>query len=260
MRAGWNPGRRNRNVGTKGHGHSSNNKLVIPEARHEHRRFYELLSSYVVVKRQVVDKELTFFVEPTRLGWFYPCTVDDICCALSQLPSEHIATFDMVVMRQPTRKQRVLSAVWGRAVFEFDAPNCSGAAVVLEAQTDEPLAWPVSLSPERVRELDRLRADGHQIHKSTRNIVISTTPDSLRNTVLCRTLLHEVGHHVDHSQRSAEEWQDRTPTERENYAHRYAAEMLERFKKLGAMPFVQRIDEAGLLRDGLNPEWFQGIR
>ena len=256
MRAGWNPGRRNRNVGTKAHGHGTDNKLVIPEARHEHRRFYELLSSYVVVKHRVGDTELRFLIEPTRSGWFYPCTVDDICCMLSHLPSEHVATFDMVVMRQPTRKQRVLSAVWGRAVFVFDTPDFSGAAIVLEAQTVEPLAWPISLSPERMRELDRLRGDGHEIHKAKRRFEISPTPDSLRNTVLYRTLLHELGHHVDHSGRSAQEWEGRTPTEREDYAHRYAAVMLERLQQLGVMPFSQRIDEEALLKDGLKPGWF----
>ncbi len=260
MRAGWNPGRRNKNVGTKAHGYGSNNKLVIPESWHEGKCFYERLDSYVVVRRRVANHDLTFMVEPTREGWFYPCTIEDICRALLHLPSEHVANFGLIVMRQPTRKQRVLSPVWGRAVFVFDAPDCSGAAIVLEAQNDEPLAWPISLSPERVRELDRLRADGHEVHKSKRRFEIFTTPDSLRNTVLYRTLLHEVGHHVDHSRRSAEEWDGLTPAEREDYAHRYAAEMLERLQGLGVMPFSRRIDDEALLRDGLKPEWFQAMR
>lgn len=260
MRAGWNPVRRNRNVGTKAHGHGSNNKLVIPESWHEAKCFYERLDSYVVVKRRVAEHDLTFMIEPTRPGWFYPCTVEDICCALLHVPSEHVANFSLIVMRQPTRKQRMLSPVWGRAVFVFDAPDCSGAAIVLEAQNDEPLAWPISLSPERARELDRLRADGHEVHKSKRRFEISTTPDSLRNTVLYRTLLHEVGHHVDHSRRSVEEWHGRTPTEREDYAHRYAAEMRERLQGLGVMPFSRRIDDGTLLQEGLKLEWFQAAR
>lgn len=260
MRAGWNPARRNRNVGTKAHGYGSDNKLVIAESWREAKRFYERLDSYVLVKRRVADHDMTFMIEPTRPGWFYPCTIEDVCCALSHLPSAHVANFSLIVMRQPTRKQRVLSPVWGRAVFVFDAPDYSGAAIVLESQNDEPLAWPISLSPERTRELDRLRADGHEVRRSKRRFEISTTPDSLRNTVLYRTLLHEVGHHVDHSRRSAEEWQGVTSTEREDFAHRYAAEMRERLQDLGVMPFAQRIGDGALLEDGLRLEWFQAAR
>src|SRR4051794_40946687 len=106
MRSGWNPTRRNRNVGTKAHGHGSNNRLVIPEPWHEPKAFYERLSSFVVVTRKVGLRDLMFFVEPTRPGWFYPCSVDDTCRVLSGCNAEDLSSFDFIVMRQPTRKQR----------------------------------------------------------------------------------------------------------------------------------------------------------
>jgi len=123
--------RRNKNVGTKAHGHGSNNKLAIPESWHESKRYYEKLSSYTVVTRTVGTRELRFFIEPTRPDWFYPCTVDDICAVLSRCSSEVLSAFDFIVMRQPTRKQRILC----------------------------PVEWSNSIDPECARELDRLSQD-----------------------------------------------------------------------------------------------------
>jgi len=178
MRAGWNPTRRNRNAGTKRHGHGSDNRMTIPESWHQVRCFYEWLSSYVVVKRSVANAELVFLVEPTRSGWFHPCSIDDICRVLTHVPVEHLAQIDMVVMRQPTRKQRVLSPVWGRAIFAFDVAEYSGAAIVIEAQDDRPITWSVSLSSDKARELDRLRSDGHDVRRSRRTFEICTTAHS----------------------------------------------------------------------------------
>ena len=257
MRSGWNATRRNRNVGTGAHGHGSNNKLTIPESRHEFKCFYEKLSSYVIVKRHVADHELQFLIEPTRLGWFYPCTIDDICFALSHVPPAHVATVNLVVMRQPTRKQRVLSPVWGRAIFSFDVDGWGGAAIVLEAQNIEPVAWPVSLAPDSIRELERLRADGHRIARARRRVDIFTTPESLRNTVLYRTLLHELGHHVDHAKSEPEPWMHRTLLSKEDFAHRYAAESLKRLTDLGVAPFAHRFNADDMRACGLQPEWFR---
>lgn len=51
-----------------------------------------------------------------------------------------------------------------------------------------------------------------------------------------------------------------TSTEREDFAHRYAAEMRERLEGLGVMPFAQRIGDGALSEDGLRLEWFQAAR
>jgi hypothetical protein len=260
MRAGWNPARRNRHVGTKAHGHGADNRMTIPESRHALRCFFERLDTCVVVERRIADRALVFLVEPTRPGWFHPCTVDDVCRVLSHLPPEHLATVDLVVLRQPTRKQRVLSPAWGRAIFDFETDEHRGAAIVLEAQDDAPIAWSLSLAPDEVRELERLREDGHDVRRSKRGFEIVTTPDSLRNTLLYRSLLHEVGHHVDHAQGSEAQWEGRTPLSKEDFAHRYAAQALATLRRLGAAPFAQAIDAESMRRDGLAPDWFQPAR
>lgn len=256
MRPGWNPTRRNRNVGTKAHGHGSNNSLTIPESWHEPKRYYEKLLSYNVITRMVGTRLIRFFVEPTRPDWFYPCSVDDICAVLAHCSSEALLAFDFIVMRQPTRKQRILCPVWGRAIFSFDIDKYSGSAIVVEAQDLSPIQWRSSVDPERTRELDRLRQDGHEIRNTRRGIEICVTCNSLRNTVLYRTLLHELGHHVDYNQSSEDKWSSKTRTEKEDYAHRYALELYERLSKQGTLPFAPIIDDQSFISDGLKREWF----
>jgi hypothetical protein len=256
MRPGWNPTRRNRNVGTKAHGHGSNNSLTIPESWHEPKRYYEKLPSYNVVTKMVGTRLIRFFVEPTRPDWFYPCSVDDICAVLAHCSSEALLAFDFIVMRQPTRKQRILCPVWGRAIFSFDIDKYSGSAIVVEAQDLSPVEWRSSIDPERTRELDRLRQDGHEIHNTRRGIEIRVTRNSLRNTVLYRTLLHELGHHVDYNRSTEDKWDSKTRTEKEDFAHRYALELYERLSKQDALPFAPIIDDQSFIYDGLKREWF----
>lgn len=260
MRPGWNPGRRNRHVGTKAHGHGDDNRLVIPERFDypslNYRLFHERLSSYVTVQRTLGARPLTFIVEPTRPGWFYPCTVDDACRLLSQMPQRDLATVDMVVMRQATRKQRILSPVWGRAQFQYTLSDAhKGRAILLEAQSTATIGWSRSLSPESRRELQRLRTDGHEVTRTRRGWEISGTPASLRHTVLYRTLLHELGHHVDY-QRSGNDWDTKTRSAKEDFAHRYATEAFARLNQRGLAPFEQQADRTSLERDRLNPAWF----
>jgi hypothetical protein len=259
MRPGWNPTRRNRHVGTKAHGHGSNNRLVIPESWHELKCFYECLSSFVLVTRTLAGRDLLFFVEPTRPDWFYPCTVDDICAILSHCPPDDVSSFDFIVLRQPTRKQRILSPVWGRAIYSFGVSSYRGPAIVIEAQDTKPVIWPTSLDPERRRELDRLRADGHDVRRTRHGIEIHVTPSSLRNTVLYRTLLHEVGHHVDYKRCHENEWDSRTRSQKEDFAHRYAHEALQALELKGIIPFAPALDPQSLEQSGLSVEWFRRL-
>lgn len=193
MRSAWNPIRRNKHVGTRTHGHSSDNKFVIPESGRERKRFYEYLDSCVRVIRSVAFRDLPFFVELARAGCLYPCTIDDICTDLAHCPPEDVSPFDFLVLRQPTRKQRILNPVWRRALFSCRVSSCTGPAIVMEAQDTRAIIWSASLSSEHRREFDRLRADGQGIRRTRRGIEIYPTPESLRNTMLYRTLLHEIG-------------------------------------------------------------------
>lgn len=256
MRPGWNPARRNRNVGTKAHGHGANNRLTIPESWHESKCYYEKLDSYTVVHRTVGTHKLRFLVEPTRPDWFYPCTVDDVCAVLSRCSAEVLCAFDFMVMRQPTRKQRILCPVWGRAIFSFDIDQYSGSAIIIEAQDLSPIRWTSSIEPAEARELERLREDGHDVHSTRRGTEIRVRPDSLRNTVLYRTLLHELGHHMDHQRCAVDEWSSKTQAAKEDYAHRYALELKAFLWAQGVLPFAPIMDDESLLEDGLKREWF----
>lgn len=256
MRPGWNPARRNRNAGTKAHGHGADNRLVIPESRHESKFFYERLDGCVFVKRIAGGREIPFFVEPARPDCFYPCTLDDICTVLRHCSPEDIATFDFIVLRQPTRKQRLLSPVWGRAIFNFDMSARQGAAIVLEAQNIETIHWSKSLSPEDARELERLCRDGCELRQTRKGFELHVTPGSLRNTVLYRTLLHEMGHHVDRRNFPDRKRDTRTATEKEDFAHRYAREAFELLRQKGIVPFPAKLDAQSLREAGLRPEWF----
>jgi hypothetical protein len=257
MRPGWNPTRRNRKIGTKAQGYGQNNSLVIPSSHHKASSFWESLKDYVVVRRTIGEKVQHFFIEPIhREGWFYPCTVDDVGKLLTKIQPVALEVFDFVVFRQPTRKQEVLSSVWGRARFEFVLDHYSGSAIVLEARSLEPYTWSKSLNPENASELERLRNDGHQIEIRKRDILIKPSVESLRNTVLYRTLLHEIGHHVDYQLSSDEEWNSKITREKEDMAHRFASEMYESLQQRNCVPFNQTFDLDQMGKDQLNPQWF----
>ncbi|NJS36307.1 MAG: hypothetical protein HC765_07555 [Brachymonas sp.] len=188
MRPGWNPTKRNRKIGTKAQGHGQDNRLVIPQSWHTPHCFWENLSSYVTVRRQIGNKEQLFFVEPPRnANWIYPCAIDDLCHLLSLSSPILKKAFDFIVLRQPTRKQDLLRSVWGRALYEFDLGKLSGSAVILEAKTIQPYTWSRSLDIEAAKELERLKNDGHEVVLGKRDITIRPSNQSLRNTVLYRT-------------------------------------------------------------------------
>ncbi len=254
MRPGWNPTRRNRHAGTKAHG--NDNRLTIPESWHDARCYFERLDSCVKLKRDVAGHPIQFLVEPTRPGWFYPCTVDDLCSLLAGVPADDLKAVDLIVLRQPTRKQALLSPVWGRAIFWFETVGFSGPAIVLEAQSGKPYRWARRVHPESARELERLRTDGHGIQRSTRGVTVRPTPTSLRHTVLYRTLLHELGHHVDFRRSTQAEWESKTSSTKEDFAHRYATEKLRLLADSRAVPFSPVLDLAAMKRDQLKPEWF----
>jgi hypothetical protein len=256
MRPGWNPIRRHRNIGTPAQGHGEDNRLTIPESWYDRSVFYERLGACATFTQRVNGHYLRFFVEPTRTGWFHPCSVEDAMGLLSHVPAQDLAILDFIVMRQPTRKQRILRPVWGRAVFQFELAPHVGTAIVLEAQHLEPTVWRNSLAPGDQRELDRLQADGHQVRKTRRTIEIRPTPAALRNTVLYRTLLHELGHHVDYRRFSAQEWGSRPSAQKEDYAHRYASEHCARLRQAGAVPFDPQSDAEQRQAHGLRDEWF----
>ncbi len=251
MRPGWNPTRRNRNAGTKANGLGRDNDFDIPYLRNRNTAYFEQLVNPVVVRRTAGARELVFIVEPVRPGYAYPCTIDDIVAVLAQVPAAHLNLVDVVVLRQPTRKQEVHAPVWGRAVWNFEGNGFDGPAIVLEARSLAPYRWGKHVDPESARELVRLREDGHEIIHTRRGIEFRPTPASLRNTVLFRTLLHELGHHVDYRLREDDGYYLRTLSAREDFAHRYASEAQGRLQR-----FAPLVDPERIAAEGLQAAWF----
>lgn len=251
MRPGWKPTRRNRNAGTRANGLGRENDFDIPFLRNRGSAYFEQLANPVIVRRQVGMRELVFLVEPVRSGFAYPCTIDDIVAVLAQLPPAHLELVELIVLRQSTRKQEVHRPVWGRATWNFEGNGFKGPAIILQARSLLPYRWGKHIDPESARELARLRDDGHEVIGTRRGFEFRPTPASLRNTVLFRTLLHELGHHVDYRQRGDDGYYLRTQAMREDFAHRYASEAQARLQR-----FAPAVDFEKIAAEGMEPAWF----
>jgi hypothetical protein len=268
-----NPTRRNRNIGTEKQGYGQNNRMVIPESWQDSRDYREKLKDPVVIRRTLHGRLLTFMVEPPRADCFHPCTVDDVMKVLSCLPAEDTDGIEVFLMRQPTRKQQKLCPVWGRFLYYAEpTPKINGSTICLEAQEHlSILKWNRSLDIEDQVELERLAQDGHHLEYGTRNVTIQCSPESQRNTLLYRTVIHELGHYVDwittvngpsepayaQSQEERErDFQGQNHTIKESFANRYADHHRERLRKEKRIPFPPIFNREQMLKDRLDPNWF----
>lgn len=275
MKSGRNPTRRNRNIGTTKQGHGQDNKLVIPWSWRDSRSFYEKLLDCQTVSRQISDQPFTFLVESTRRDSIHPCTVDDIACLLGHVPATDLKGLNIVVLRQPKRKEQILSPVWGRLQYFANFGHVSGPAIILEApDLSKPIRWSKSQTPDFARELERLDEDGHRVVSNRREWIIEPTLESARATMLYRTLLHEIGHWVDwhgsvlgsaaarrHSEVDINDLEEkyfaRPVSERESAAHRYADALAIQLRKIGIIPFERLLDPNTLKGDKLRVEDFE---
>jgi hypothetical protein len=264
MRPGWNPLRRNRNIGTSRQGQGKNNRMVIPWRG---RSFSEHLIGYRAVTRPVGGQSVTILVEPTRLDCVHCCTVDDVFRMLGRVPGADLEGLALVILRQPRRKEQILSPAWGRLRYSVEIGHHRGPAVILEAiSLAARCRWPRSLTPDEQDELERLRADGHVIEATRRGYLIHSSLDSARATQLYRTLPHEIGHWCDYL-RSVERPARLTPcsfadlleryhhkprAEKEVFAHRYADLLRLSLQEHGRIPFARVLDVRSLHRDGLS--------
>ena len=266
MPSGRDARRRNRNIGTPKRGHGQDNCLVIPRARRDYRNFWEKLTLPVAVERVIRGRLLTFLVEPTFPGFVHACTIDDICSVLEHVTRDHLWVIQLILLRQPKRKENILRSAWGRFLYCANTGTHRGTAICLEAQQpDRTRTWKKSLSPDDQEELERLRLDGHQITADKRRHRIESNLAAIRATQLYRTLLHELGHAADwliHCIRAEEDdagkrFHARPAREKEAYAHRYAQKLRATLEKRGKIPFKRILNPHSLSRDGLSKAWFE---
>lgn len=235
--------------------------MVIPCAWRTGKPFYEQLRSPILVKRGI-PAALTFYVEPPRADCRHACAIDDVAHVLRRLPSAHVKSIAAIVLRQPTRKQAILRPVWGRMIYSTSLGPRTGPAIFLEAQPLG-LQWFFARSarPEDEQELERLGQDGHNVVRDRRGWRVESTPAAIRATQLYRTLLHEIGHHVDRlasveNSESEERFFARPYQERESAAHRYADQWAQRLQISGVFPFAPLHNPESFDRDGVAQDWF----
>jgi len=223
-----NPTRRSRNIGTSKQGHGQDNELTLPLTTRPSLRFYwENVRHYKSETREIGENRLTFIVETPRLGVAHACSVDDILRVLSLLPPKDLRGLEMVVLRQPKRKEELLNPVWGRYIPFIEIGNLSGTAIVLESlDLSKPIRWEKPLGRLALAQLEKLRSQGHTISETPRFYEIHSTLDAVRQTQLWETLPHEVGHHV-HAMTDPD-FGNRTTREKEDFAERYEREFVQR--------------------------------
>ncbi|MGB0680592.1 MAG: hypothetical protein ACPGUV_13125 [Polyangiales bacterium] len=271
MHHGRNPTRRNRNIGTAKQGLGQDNRLVIPWPWHQLEPHWATLGQAVRLDKAVQGHTLTLYIEAVTAGFVHACSVDDVLTVLAHVPPRHLTALDMVIWRQPTRKQAILQPVWGRFIYHAEIKRDTGTAIILEAaQPHKAIRWKRTLGPEGQKELARLRADGHVVREDKRHFAVVPSVDSIRATQLYRTLPHELGHLVDwHTQVTWPAGDDdarwrtldarypqKPPVEREQAAHRYADALSREWMARGICPFTRRLDHDALQQDGLDSAWF----
>lgn len=266
QRSGWNPGRRNRNIGTAKRGHGHDNRMVIPDTWRDTRVFWERMSSFSVVTRSVRGRDLPFVVEATRSDCVHACTVEDLGALLGAAPAEHVFGIKGVILRQPKRKEQLLSPVWGRLGYAVEIGPIDGPAIIVEAcPIPLTMKWPTRLGPDEQDELARLQQEADRADHDGRRHVLHFSLAGVRRVQLYRTVLHELGHWADYCEkvqvpaRAGGDWyalqeayRSRPRSERESFAHRYAGELAERLRERGHLPFERILAPAKWAAEGLS--------
>jgi hypothetical protein len=234
-----NPTRRNRNIGTPKQGHGQSNKMGIPSPCLVSKSFYERLGKYEKVDKVINGHSFTFVIEETRSSSVHACSIEDLETMLGYIPSSDYGSLKLIILRQPTRKEEITSPVWGRLIYSYEFEDDYHPAIILEAiNYEKRLRWKRNLVPDDQKELERLKADGHQFTEDKRNYDCMLQVEHVRNTQLYRTLLHEFGHYV-HSCIIDEELYDNIPKdEKEQFAYQYADDLLEKLKQEKLVPFI----------------------
>lgn len=252
----WRPERRNRNIGTKSSGYSMSNDMRIPASwldKHgNYSHYYERLELAYAKEASIGDFNIKILYEEPNEGFSYGCSPADIITLLTLVAEVAPAMPDIIAFRQPTRKQRQQFPVWGRSLYFAEFGKNEGTAIVLEAQELEALLrWPKNMNLEDRAEYERLICDGHSFVETKRHFEAHLAVDGIRNTMLYRTLLHELGHLADYHQKvlseetaldsdqdvAADLYFSRPTSEREVFAHRFAEDFSRSLKADGKIPF-----------------------
>lgn len=251
-----NPTRRNRNIGTAKQGYGLKNKMTIPDHSYldDYRMYYERLRKYTKEYRLIDGHEFCFVVEELNKNSFHACSVDDVAQMLQYIPSEDYGEMKLIIFRQPKKKEKILSSVWGRLIYSYEFENDYHPAIILESVgINDKLKWERKMSVGATSEFERLKADGYNFIEHKRFFEAEMPQHLVRATQLYRTLPHEFGHYVHYLEiverpteedEDIEEWErlreiyHALPSvEKESFAHNYADRLREKLFAEKLIPF-----------------------
>lgn len=250
----YNPTRRNRNMGTENQGFGQNNRLKISTPYGTLKSFYERIEKYQKEIRIINDHEFLFVIEETRENSFHSCSVEDLEKIIEHIPKEDYGDLKFIILRQPKRKEEIISPVWGRLIYSFEFEKEYFPAIILDSiDLNKKLIWSKKLTVEDQKEFIRLKEDGHIFEENTRNFIAELKLYSSRNTQLYRTLLHEFGHYVhylevverpgnedeDYEEKEARDdyYMSIPKVEKEKFAHQYADRLKNKLIEDKIIPF-----------------------
>ena len=192
-----NPTRRNRNIGTAKQGYGQDNKLVVPYPSVVMKSFFERLGEYKTIEKIINGHKFRFVVEKTRQNSFHACTIEDIEQIINQIPKEDYGELELIILRQPKRKEENLKSAWGRLIYSYEFEGDYWPAVIIEAvDLEASFKWTKKLSVDSQKEIERLKKDGHKFKMGKRFYEAEYEIENIRSTQLYRTLPHEFGHYV----------------------------------------------------------------
>ncbi|HWD88900.1 MAG TPA: hypothetical protein VG367_12280 [Mucilaginibacter sp.] len=175
----------------------------------------------------------------------------DIEKIIENIPPSDYGSLRLIVLRQPKKKEAIISPVWGRLIYSYEFENDYYPAIIIEAiDYSKKFYWNKSQSPEDQKEFERLKKDGHRFVENKKEFVSTFEIENVRNTQLYRTLLHEFGHYVQYLEvvetqnEDYETWKKNfemylkiPKTEKEKYANKYADGLFEKFQTEKLIPF-----------------------
>lgn len=249
-----NPTRRNRNIGTTKQGFGQNNQMTIPQPLDTLKTFYERFSSIETQTITVHSKEIPVIIENLKDGYYYSCTPFDIERIMRNLPAADLEDFGVLIFRQPKKKEKIISSVWGRLIYSYEYNDDYYPAIIIEAvEHSTKFRFPKKQSVEDKNEFDLLKKDGLSFVLGKREHIAEITPEKVRNIQLYRTLLHEIGHYNHYLEvverpgtedEDFEMWEKRNDfyfsikqNEKEVFANKYAARVKSSLTDKGVIPF-----------------------
>ena len=253
----YNPSRRNRNIGTAKQGYGQSNKLSIPSPYLVSLSFFERLGRYEKVTRVINGHTFLFIIEATNSWSGHACSIADIERMIGYVPPEDYGSLKFIVLRQPKRKENIVSPTWGRLIYSYEFEGDYHPAIILEsADYSSRLKWKRRLCIEDQKELERLKADGHPFIADKRGFTAALLQKNVRNTQLYRTLL-QFGHYVQYLQmveslsneeeaygKYEERWEVYKKVSKEckeKFAHGYADNLMRTLQERKLIPFEQEV-------------------